>query len=140
MAADVTALRNSIVRIENGEAVTEPFDLERARAMYLALFGPVDAEVRGTEASDIRTRRTDAAAAALLLPASQQGSTPTSRGPPGPMRDPFDFTGVDWLGRGREVSISVSPRSFLDMRALRRAGRGRPISGLAKMRSHSRGR
>jgi CHAT domain-containing protein len=35
-----------------------------------------------------------------------------------PNADPFDFTGVDWLGRGREVSISVSPRSFLDMRAI----------------------
>ena len=43
----MTALRNSIVRIENGAAVTEPFDLKRARAMYLALFGPVDGEVRG---------------------------------------------------------------------------------------------
>ena len=26
--------------------------------------------------------------------------------------------GIDWLGRGREVSISVSPRSFLDLRAI----------------------
>jgi CHAT domain-containing protein len=26
--------------------------------------------------------------------------------------------GVDWLGRGREISISVSPRSFLDVRAI----------------------
>jgi len=26
--------------------------------------------------------------------------------------------GIDWLGRGREVSISVSPRSFLDVRAI----------------------
>ena len=32
--------------------------------------------------------------------------------------DPFDIRGIDWLGRGREVSISVSPRSFLDMRAI----------------------
>jgi len=35
-----------------------------------------------------------------------------------PGADEFDFTGIDWLGRGREVSISVSPRSFLDMRAI----------------------
>jgi CHAT domain-containing protein len=32
--------------------------------------------------------------------------------------DAFDFTGVDWLGRGRDMSISVSPRSFLDIRAI----------------------
>ena len=47
MANNVTALRGSIVKIENGEAVTEPFDLVRARAMYVTLFGPVDNEVRG---------------------------------------------------------------------------------------------
>ena len=35
-----------------------------------------------------------------------------------PGADDYDFTGIDWLGRGREVSISVSPRSFLDMRAI----------------------
>ena len=32
--------------------------------------------------------------------------------------DPYDMRGIDWLGRGREVSISVSPRSFLDVRAI----------------------
>jgi CHAT domain-containing protein len=118
MAADVTALRNSIVRIENGEAVTEPFDLVRARSMYLALFGPVDAEVRGLKHLVFEPDGAMLQLPPYLLPASQAGVDAYRTRAARTDADPFDFTGVDWLGRGREVSISVSPRSFLDMRAI----------------------
>ena len=53
-----------------------------------------------------------------LLPATQAGVDAYKSRAARPNADPFDFTGVDWFGRGREVSISVSPRSFLDMRAI----------------------
>ena len=118
MAADVTALRGSIVRIENGEAVTEPFDLERARAMYLALFGPVDGEVRGLKHLIFEPDGPMLQLPPYLLPASQAGVDAYKVRAARPNADPFDFTGVEWLGRGREVSISVSPRSFLDMRTI----------------------
>lgn len=118
MAANVTALRNSIVRIENGEAVTEPFDLERARAMYLALFGPVDAELRGLKHLIFEPDGPMLQLPPYLLPATQAGVDAYRARAARPDADPFDFTGVDWLGRGREISISVSPRSFLDMRAI----------------------
>ena len=118
MAADVTALRNSIVRIENGEAVTEPFDLVRARAMYLTLFGPVDGEVRGLKHLIFEPDGPMLQLPPYLLPATQAGVDAYAARAPRPSGDPFDFTGVDWLGRGREISISVGPRSFLDMRAI----------------------
>ena len=118
MAADVTALRNSIVRIENGEAVTEPFDLKRARAMYLTLFGPVDGEVRGLKHLIFEPDGPMLQLPPYLLPASQAGVDAYAARAARADADPFDFTGVDWLGRGREISISVSPRSFLDMRAI----------------------
>lgn len=118
MAADVTALRSSIVRIENGEAVTEPFDLVRARAMYLALFGPVDAEVRGLNHLIFEPDGPMLQLPPYLLPAAQAGVDAYRARAARPEADPFDFTGVEWLGRGREISISVSPRSFLDMRAI----------------------
>jgi CHAT domain-containing protein len=118
MAADVTAIRSSIVRIENGEAVTEPFDLNRARSLYEALFGPVDAEVRSLKHLIFEPDGPMLQLPPSLLPAETGGmyayQTRTVRAD----ADPFDFTGVDWLGRGREVSISVGPRSFLDMRAI----------------------
>ena len=118
MAEDVTALRNSIVRIENGEGVTVPFDLERARAMYLTLFGPVDAEIRGLKHLVFEPDGPMLQLPPYLLPASQQGVDAYKARVSKPDADAFDFTGVDWLGRGREVSISVNPRSFLDMRAI----------------------
>ena len=118
MAADVTALRNSIVRIENGEAVTEPFELQRARALYLSLFGPVDAEVRGLRHLVFEPDGPMLQLPPYLLPASQQGVDAYTARAAKAKGDPFDFTGVDWLGRGREISISVGPRSFLDMRAI----------------------
>ena len=118
MAADVTALRNSIVRIENGAAVTEPFELERARALYLALFGPVDAEVRATKHLIFEPDGPMLQLPPYLLPATQAGVDAYRARTARANADPFDFTGVDWLGRGREFSISVSPRSFLDMRAI----------------------
>jgi CHAT domain-containing protein len=118
MAADVTALRNSIVHIENGEAVTEPFDLVRARAMYLTLFGPDDAEVRGLKHLIFEPDGPMLQLPPYLLPATQAGVDAYRTRAAKPNSDPFDFTGVDWLGRGREISISVGPRSFLDMRAI----------------------
>jgi len=118
MAAEVTALRNSIIRIENGEAVTEPFDLVRARAMYLTLFGPVDAEVRGLKHLIFEPDGPMLQLPPYLLPATQAGVDAYRARSAKSGADPFDFTGVDWLGRGREISISVGPRSFLDMRAI----------------------
>ncbi len=118
MATDVTALRNSIVRIENGEAVTEPFDLQRARAMYLTMFGPVDADVRSLKHLIFEPDGPMLQLPPYLLPASQPGVDAYKARAARPDGDPFDFTGVDWLGRGREMSISVGPRSFLDMRAI----------------------
>lgn len=118
LAGDVTALRNSIVRIENGEAVTEPFDVERARNVYVTLFGPVDAEVRGLKHLIFEPDGPMLQLPPALLPASQQGVDAYKARTARADADAFDFTGVDWLGRGREVSISVSPRSFLDMRSI----------------------
>jgi len=116
MASDVTAIRNSIVRIENGEAVTEPFDLERARTMYLTLFGPVDGEVKGLRHLVFEPDGPMLQLPPSLLPASQAGVDAYRARTAKADADAFDFRGVDWFGREREVSISVSPRSFLDMR------------------------
>ena len=132
MAADVTALRNSIVRIENGEAVTEPFDLVRARNAYLTLFGPVDAEIRALNHLVFEPDGPMLQLPPYLLPATQAGVDAYAARAARPDADPFDFTGVDWLGRGRELSISVGPRSFLDMRAIAPSQARRAYLGLGE--------
>ena len=117
MGGEVAKIRHSIAHEEKGAIVTEPFDLERARAMYLTLFGPVDAELRATRHLVFEPDGPMLELPPYLLPMDQAGvdayRAKVARG-----GDDYDFTGIKWLGRGREVSISVSPRSFLDVRAI----------------------
>ena len=103
----------------------------RARKLYLQLFGPIDGQVQGLQASGVRARRPDAAAAALSVdqPARQGLDAYLARQAKADA-DPFDMRGVDWLGRGREISISVSPRSFLDLRAIAPSHARRAYLGL----------
>ena len=132
LAADVTALRSSIVRFDNGEQVTEPFNLKRARAMYLALFGAVDGDVRSRKHLIFEPDGAMLQLPPYLLPASQAGVDAYDVRSVAAGSDPFDFTGVDWLGRGREMSISVSPRSFLDMRAIAPSRAARAYIGMGQ--------
>ena len=118
MAADVSAIRDSIVRIENDQAVTDPFDAVRARKLYLQLFGGIDGEVQGLKHLVFEPDGPMLQLPPYLLITRQQGLDAYLARQAKADADPFDMRGIDWLGRGREVSISVSPRSFLDMRAI----------------------
>ncbi|MCY7339960.1 MAG: CHAT domain-containing protein [Sphingomonas bacterium] len=119
LGREVATLRDSIAKYDDkGQLLTEPFDLPRARKLYLTLFGGMDSEVQG-----LRHLVFEPDGAMLQLPpyvlvTKQAGVDAYAARIKRPGADEFDFTGVEWLGRGREVSISVSPRSFLDMRAI----------------------
>lgn len=130
MARDVQKIRNSIVTIENGKAVNRPFDLDRSRSLYKALFGPVDAELGG-----VRHLVFEPDAAMLQLPpavlvTADAGIAAYKARTVDIDADAFDFTGIAWFGRGRAISIAVSPRAFLDLRALTPSTARRPYLGL----------
>ncbi len=119
MVADsVSSIRNSIVRFENGEQVVDPFDVERARRLYLDLFGAVDAEVQATSHLIFEPDGAMLQLPPYLLVTKQEGVDAYKARASRPGGDAYDLRGIDWLGKGRDVSISVSPRSFLDVRAL----------------------
>lgn len=130
LASEVQAVRDSIMTIEKGKVVNRPFDLDRSRALYHALFDPVEAAMTGVhhlvfepDAAMLQLPPTvlvtdDAGIAAYKARAAKADA------------DPFDFTGVAWLGRGREVSIAVSPRGFIDLRKLAPSRALRPYLGL----------
>jgi len=130
LSDNVGAIRDTIVRIENGAAVTDPFDVDRARALYLALFGSIDGEVKALKHLIFEPDGAMLQLPPYLLVASQPGVDAYKRRIAVPNSDEFDFTGVDWLGRGREVSISVGPRSFLDVRAISPSRAPRTYLGL----------
>lgn len=128
--AEVAALRASIVKTENGKSVTAPFDLVRARKLYVTLFGPVDEMTRG-----LKHLIWEADGGLLALPpnvlvtddasVARYQARQKANG-----ADAFDFTGVAWLGRDRDVSTAVSPRGFIDVRAASASRATRDYLGL----------
>lgn len=118
LAGQVQSIRDSIVKVENGQQVNYPFDLDKSRALYLKLFGPLDAALHS-----VRHLIFEPDAAMLQLPPSvlvmdDKGIAAYKKRTARADGDVFDFTGIEWLGRAREVSIAVSPRGFLDIRKL----------------------
>lgn len=127
---EVQVIRDSVVTVLGGQTINVPFDVEAARKLYLKLFGPIDAEV---QALDHLIFEPDGAMLQLppyVLVTDDRGVTAYKERMKKPGADEFDFTGVDWLGRGRKVSIAVSPRGFLDIRALEPSKAPRNYLGL----------
>ncbi|MFC4295342.1 CHAT domain-containing protein [Novosphingobium tardum] len=127
---DVSTIRDSIVRIENGEQVNYPFDVVRARQLYLKLFGPIDAAMPGVKHLIFEPDGPMLQLPPYLLVTGDKGVDAYRARTARAGSDAFDFTGVEWLGRGREVSIAVSPRGFLDIRALKPSSAPRSYLGL----------
>ncbi|WP_443019830.1 CHAT domain-containing protein [Sphingomonas adhaesiva] len=116
--ADVATLRASVVKMENGVPQVYPFDLPLARRLYVELFARF-----GTALSGVRHLIVEPDGAMLQLPATilvteQAGVDAYTARIARPKGDAFDFRGVAWLGRDRDVTTSVSPRSFVDVRAI----------------------
>ncbi len=118
MADKVSQIRRTIVRFVNGEAVTDAFDADSARSLYLDLFGSIDDEVQGLKHLVFEPDGPMLQLPPYLLIAKQGGLDAYKARQKLAGADEYDMRGVDWLGRGREISISVSPRSFLDVRAI----------------------
>ncbi|MEO0033485.1 MAG: hypothetical protein RIS94_3243 [Pseudomonadota bacterium] len=130
LAHEVQALRDSIVKVENGRRVNYPFDVERARSLYLKLFGPLDAAM-----PHVRHLVFEPDAAMLQLPpavlvTADKGIADYNKRNEAADADAFDFTGIEWLGRDREISIAVSPRGFLDIRKLAPSRARQPYLGV----------
>ena len=115
---EVQALRDSIVRIENGRPVTDPFDLDRSSALYQAALGPVKAELAGVRHLIVEPDGALLQLPLTLLVTDRSGVDRYKARIAQPGADEFDFRGVAWLGRDRQVSTSVGVRSFLDVRSV----------------------
>lgn len=116
LSDEVAQLRDSIVVEENGAPVTYPFDVARSRALYLKLFGPVADAVEQTRHLIFEPDGAMLQLPPQVLVAKQSGLDVYQARQAAKNADPYDYRGVDWLGRGREVSIAVSPRGFTDIR------------------------
>ena len=116
---EVTAIRRSIIETVNGETSIGAFEVDRARKLYQELFGPVDGEVQGLKHLVFEPDGPMLQLPPYLLITRDEGLRAYKARAAAPGADPFDMRGIDWLGKGRNISISVSPRGFLDVRALK---------------------
>lgn len=116
----VAFIRDSIVISEGGEQVTYPFDVERARDLYLRLFGPVEAEMERAKHIIFEPDGPMLQLPPQVLIASQEGVDAYQERTANTFDDDelYDYREIDWLGRTRDVSIAVSPRGFLDIRRI----------------------
>ena len=114
---EVTALRETISTIVDGERTTFPFDVGLSHLLYKQLFDPFAADLAG-----IKHLVFEPDGGMLKLPPTvlvmDQASVDayTKRVDADPDSD-FDFRGINWFGRGRDISTAVSPRSFVQLRA-----------------------
>lgn len=113
----VTALRETISVVENGQRQTYPFDVALSHQLYGELFGPFAAEMAASKQLIFEPD-----GAMLRLPANLLVMDEASvaliqkRTAAGGQDADYDFRGVSWLGRDRDISTSVSPRSFAQLR------------------------
>jgi CHAT domain-containing protein len=113
----VKQIRESIAVAEGGQVLTYPFDIVRARELYVRLFTPVadqlpkvrhivfepDGALLKLPINLLVTD--DASVAAYQARQTQAGS------------DEYDFRGTKWLGRSAQISTSVAASAFRDVRA-----------------------
>jgi CHAT domain-containing protein len=128
----VDALRETISTVENGKRLTYPFDVALSHQLYGELFGPFDADL-----ASIKHLIFEPDGAMLRLPPNllvmDQASVDSyaRRAEAGGDAE-FDFRGIRWFGRDRDISTAVSPRGFAQLRAAPPAAGTREYLGLGE--------
>ena len=129
MVADIRA---SIAVAEAGQILTFPFDLERSRELYTLLFDPI-----ADRLPDHRHIVFEPDGAMLQLPINllvtdDESVTLYQDRIAGSDPDEFDFRGVAWLGRNSQISTSVAPSAFRDVRAAPSSSADKAYLGLGE--------
>jgi CHAT domain-containing protein len=112
----VGSLRDTISTFENGKRVTYPFDVALSHQLYAELFGPFAASV-----VPITHLIFEPDGALLRLPPNllvmdQSSVDAYQQRAKASDEAAYDFRGIAWLGRDRDISTAVSPRSFAQLR------------------------
>src|SRR5260221_1416699 len=112
----VGSLRDTISTFENGKRVTYPFDVALSHQLYAELFGPFAASI-----GPVTHLIFEPDGALLRLPPNllvmDQASVDAYQARAKSSDDAaYDFRGIAWLGRDRDISTAVSPRSFAQLR------------------------
>ena len=112
----VGALRDTISVVEDGQQMTYPFDVALSHQLYQALFAPVAAELAATRHLVFEPDGAMLTLPANLLVTEEAAVEAYRQRAAQPNADGFDFTGIPWLGRDRDISTAVSAAAFRDVR------------------------
>jgi len=129
---EVDALRETISTVEDGKRITYAYDVPLAHQIYNQLFSPFEAGLKGATSLVFEPD-----GAMLRLPPNvlvmDQASVDAyaKRAAAGGDAE-FDFRGINWFGRDRDISTSVSPRSFAQLRAVPASNGTREYLGLGQ--------
>jgi CHAT domain-containing protein len=128
----VSALRDTISTIENGKRMTYPFDVALSHQLFTELFGPFEGAI-----PSVTHLIFEPDGALLRLPPNllvmDQASVDSYQQRAKTSDDAaYDFRGVAWLGRDRDISTAVSPRSFAQLRSARPSAGRREYLGLGE--------
>ncbi|MCX7283462.1 MAG: CHAT domain-containing protein [Novosphingobium sp.] len=130
MGQAVQVIRDSIVKFENDRQVNYPFDVVKSRELFKSLFGPIEDELPAVRHLIFEPDGGMLQLPPTVLVTGDKGIADYQKRIESPDGDTFDFTGIEWLGKGRQVSIAVSPRGFLDIRKLSSSTAPRNYLGL----------
>jgi CHAT domain-containing protein len=114
--SQIDSLRETISTVEKGQRVTYAYDVPLAHKLYTEVFGPFDGELR-----TVKHLVFEPDGAMLRMPPNalimDQASVDlyADRVKANPDAD-FNFTGINWFGRDRDISTAVSPHSFVELR------------------------
>ena len=128
----VNQIRESIAVVEGGQVLTYPFDIDRARELYVRLFTPVADRLPNAQHIVFEP---DGALLKLpinLLVTDDASVAAYKRRIAGADADEYDFRGTSWLGRKTQISTSVAASSFRDVRAARPSDGTRAYLGLGE--------
>ncbi|HEU4969169.1 CHAT domain-containing protein [Sphingomonas sp.] len=129
----VAKLRDTIVTVDNGQLVTLPFDVVRARQLYRTMFDPLGTDaLKGVTHLIVEPDGPLLQLPPTLLVTDQAGVDAYEARIAKPGADKFDMRGVAWLGRDREVTTAVSARSFTDVRQIAPSTGKRAYLGLGE--------
>ena len=118
LEAQVSALRDTISVVENGERMTYPFDVALARQLYTELFGPFESAMPSIKHLIFEPDGAMLRLPINLLVTDQASVAAYQERAKGGEEASYDFRGVSWLGRNRDISTAVSPRSFAQLRSV----------------------
>ena len=128
----VSALRDTISTVENGKRVTYAFDVGLSHQLYTELFGPFEADVASVKHLIFEPDGAMLRLPPNLLVMDQASVDMYKKRASGGQDAEFDFRGINWFGRDRDISTSVSPRSFAQLRIARPSAAPKDYLGLGE--------